>query len=49
MMSVPQKVKKLSSYQEIKDTIDFLRGTNAESLAENSTFSYYAFAYLRSH
>lgn len=38
MMSVPKKVKKLSSYQEIKDTIDFLRGTNAESLAKTALF-----------
>jgi len=48
-MSVPKKVKKLSSYQVIKDTIDFLRGTNTKSLAENSTFSDYAFVYYRSH
>tara|TARA_B100001057_G_scaffold154114_1_gene154311 strand:+ start:1312 stop:1458 length:147 start_codon:yes stop_codon:yes gene_type:complete len=48
-MSVPKKVKKLPSHQEIKDTSDFFRGTNDGSLAENSTGSDYAFVYSRSH
>lgn len=39
MTSDPKKEKKLSASQGIKDTSDFLRGTNSESLADESTGS----------